>query len=70
MQTVIYIVSGFLGAGKTTLIQKLLAHHPAGGKTVLIENDFGEQSVDATLLAGYGVEVTELTSGCICCSLS
>lgn len=69
--TDIYIVSGFLGAGKTTLIRKLLkeeAFHKA--KTVLIENDFGEISIDAALLKSGGIEVKEINSGCICCSLS
>jgi G3E family GTPase len=70
MNTEIYIVSGFLGAGKTTLIQKLL--HEAFGqqKVALIENDFGEISVDSALLKTSGIEVKEINSGCICCSLS
>ena len=70
MAAEIYIVSGFLGAGKTTLIQKLLKEAFQGDKVVLIENDFGEISVDAALLKEGGVEVTEINSGCICCSLS
>ncbi len=66
----IYIVSGFLGAGKTTLIQKLLTEAFQTEKVVLIENDFGEISVDAALLKTGGIEVKEINSGCICCSLS
>ena len=63
------IISGFLGAGKTTLIQKLLAEAYSGEKVVLIENEFGEISVDGGFLKGAGVEISELSSGCICCSL-
>ncbi|MDF2568064.1 MAG: putative GTPase, family, partial [Oscillospiraceae bacterium] len=70
MVTEIYVISGFLGAGKTTLIQKLLQEAFKQDKIVLIENDFGEISVDATLLQSSGVEVKEINSGCICCSLS
>ncbi|SHH74410.1 GTPase, G3E family [Sporobacter termitidis DSM 10068] len=70
MPSEIYVISGFLGAGKTTLIQKLLKEAFHKDKTVLIENDFGEISVDAALLKSGGVEVRELNSGCICCSLS
>lgn len=70
MATDIYIVSGFLGAGKTTLIQKLIKEAFIDEKVVLIENDFGEISVDAALLRSGGVEVKEINSGCICCSLS
>lgn len=69
MTTDIYVVSGFLGAGKTTLIQKLLQTGFIDEKVVLIENDFGEVSVDAALLKATGVEVKEINSGCICCSL-
>lgn len=68
--TELYIVSGFLGAGKTTLIRKLLMEAFYREKTVLIENDFGEMSVDAALLQSSGVEVKEISAGCICCSLS
>ena len=68
--TEIYIISGFLGAGKTTLIQKLLKEAFRNEKIVLIENDFGEISVDAALLKSGGVEVRAISSGCICCSLS
>jgi len=66
----IYIISGFLGAGKTTFIQKLLKEAFSGDNVVLIENDFGEISIDAALLKSGGVNVKELNSGCICCSLS
>jgi G3E family GTPase len=70
MKTDMYIVSGFLGAGKTTLIQKLLQETFREGKIALVENDFGEVSVDAALLQAGGVQVTEINSGCICCTLS
>ncbi|HHV08753.1 MAG TPA: GTP-binding protein [Clostridiales bacterium] len=70
MTTEIYVISGFLGAGKTTLIQKLLKEAFAKEKVILIENDFGEISVDAALLKSGSVEVKEINSGCICCSLS
>lgn len=70
MATEIYIISGFLGAGKTTLIQKLLREAFAQEKVALIENDFGEISVDAALLKSSGVEIREISAGCICCSLS
>ena len=63
------IVSGFLGAGKTTLIKKLLAEAYQGEKLVLIENEFGEISVDGGFLKDAGVEISEMSSGCICCSL-
>ncbi len=66
----VYIVSGFLGAGKTTWIQRLLAEAFQQQKVVLIENDFGQASVDAALLKHQGVTVTEINAGCICCSLS
>jgi G3E family GTPase len=68
--TDIYIISGFLGAGKTTLIQKLLKEGFHDKKIVLIENDFGDISVDAALLKDGNIEVREINSGCICCSLS
>jgi len=70
MAAEIYVISGFLGAGKTTLIQKLLKEEFHKEKVALIENDFGEISVDAALLNTGGVEVKEMNSGCICCSLS
>ena len=63
------IISGFLGAGKTTLIQKLLKEALSGDKTVLIENEFGEIGIDAGFLQESGVEIREMNSGCICCSL-
>ena len=67
--TKIDIISGFLGAGKTTLIQKLLADAYPGEKLVLIENEFGEISIDGGFLKGSGVQISEMSSGCICCSL-
>ena len=67
--TKIDIVSGFLGAGKTTLIKKLLAEAFQGEKLVLIENEFGEISIDGGFLKDSGVEISEMSSGCICCSL-
>ena len=67
--TKIDIFSGFLGAGKTTLIKKLIAEAYKGEKLVLIENEFGEIGVDGAFLADAGIEVTEMNSGCICCSL-
>ena len=67
--TKIDIVSGFLGAGKTTLIKKLLAEAFQGEKLVLIENEFGEISIDGGFLKDSGVQVSEMSSGCICCSL-
>ncbi len=70
MAAEIYVISGFLGAGKTTLIQKLLKEAFQNEKVILIENDFGDISVDAALLKSGSVEVREITSGCICCSLS
>ena len=67
--TKIDIVSGFLGAGKTTLIKKLLAEAFQGEKLVLIENEFGEISIDGSFLKDSGVQISEMSSGCICCSL-
>ena len=67
--TKIDIISGFLGAGKTTLIKKMLAEAYAGEKLVLIENEFGEISIDGGFLKESGVQVSEMSSGCICCSL-
>ena len=69
MATKIDVLSGFLGAGKTTLIKKLLAEALEGEKLVLIENEFGEISVDGGFLQETGVQVSELSSGCICCTL-
>ncbi len=70
MKTGIVIVSGFLGAGKTTLIQKLIRDSFRGQRVALIENDFGEIGVDAALLGAGGLEVREINSGCICCTLT
>ena len=67
--TKIDIFSGFLGAGKTTLIKKLIEEVYTGEKLVLIENEFGDVSVDGTFLQDAGIEITEMSSGCICCSL-
>ncbi len=67
--TKITIFSGFLGAGKTTLIKKLIAEGYTGEKLVLIENEFGEIGIDGGFLQDAGVEITEMNSGCICCSL-
>ncbi|MBR5343874.1 MAG: GTP-binding protein [Oscillospiraceae bacterium] len=67
--TRIDIFSGFLGAGKTTLIRKLIAEGYQGEKLVLIENEFGEIAVDGAFLQDAGVQITEMNSGCICCTL-
>ncbi len=67
--TKIDIFSGFLGSGKTTLIKKLLEEAYSGGKIVLIENEFGEIGIDGGFLAEAGVQINEMNSGCICCSL-
>jgi len=67
--TKVDIFSGFLGAGKTTLIKKLLEESFKGEKCVLIENEFGEVGVDSGFLKDSGIEITELNSGCICCTL-
>ena len=67
--TKIDIFSGFLGAGKTTLIKKLIAEAFQGEKLVLIENEFGEIAIDGGFLQDAGIEITEMNSGCICCSL-
>lgn len=67
--TKISIFSGFLGAGKTTLMKKLIAEAYTGEKLVLIENEFGEIGIDGGFLQDAGVEITEMNSGCICCSL-
>ena len=67
--TKIDIVSGFLGAGKTTLIKKLLSEALGGTQTVLIENEFGEIGIDGGFLQDAGIEIREMNSGCICCSL-
>ena len=67
--TKIDIISGFLGAGKTTLIKKLIKEAYAGEKLVLIENEFGEIGIDGGFLKDAGIEINEMNSGCICCSL-
>ena len=67
--TKIDVFSGFLGAGKTTLIKKLLKDAYAGQKVVLIENEFGEIGIDGGFMQEAGIQVTEMNSGCICCSL-
>ncbi len=67
--TKVDVFSGFLGAGKTTLIKKLIAEAYQGEKLVLIENEFGEVSIDGGFMREAGIEVTEMSQGCICCSL-
>ena len=67
--TKIDIISGFLGAGKTTLIKKLIKEALGGEKVVLIENEFGEIGIDGGFLKEAGIEITEMNSGCICCTL-
>lgn len=67
--TTIDIISGFLGAGKTTLIKKLIAESYQNQKLVLIENEFGEIGIDGGFLKDAGIEITEMNAGCICCSL-
>ncbi|MBR6322146.1 MAG: cobalamin biosynthesis protein CobW, partial [Lachnospiraceae bacterium] len=67
--TKVDVISGFLGAGKTTLIKKLLAEALKNEKVVLIENEFGEIGIDGGFLKDAGVQITEMNSGCICCSL-
>ena len=67
--TKVDIFSGFLGAGKTTLIKKLIEEAYQGEKVVLIENEFGEIGIDGGFLKDAGIEINEMTSGCICCSL-
>ena len=69
MMTKIDIFSGFLGAGKTTLIKKLLQEAMDAQKVVLIENEFGEIGIDGGFLKEAGVEIKEMNQGCICCSL-
>ena len=68
--TKVDIISGFLGAGKTTLIKKLLLEALKGQQVVLIENEFGEIGIDGGFMKDAGIEVTEMNSGCICCSLT
>ena len=67
--TKVDIYSGFLGAGKTTLIKKMIAEAYKGQKLVLIENEFGEIGIDGGFLQDAGINITEMNSGCICCSL-
>ena len=67
--TKIDIYSGFLGAGKTTLIKKMISQAYKGQKLVLIENEFGEIGIDGGFLQDAGIKITEMNSGCICCSL-
>ena len=67
--TKIDIFSGFLGAGKTTLIKKLIREAFQGEQIVLIENEFGEIGIDGGFLQEAGIQINELNSGCICCSL-
>ena len=67
--TKIDIFSGFLGAGKTTLIKKLVEEAYKGEKIVIIENEFGEIGIDGGFLKDAGIQVNEMNSGCICCSL-
>ena len=67
--TKIDIVSGFLGAGKTTFIQRLLDEALKTEKVVLIENEFGEIGIDGGFLKDSGIEIREMNQGCICCSL-
>ena len=69
IMTKITIFSGFLGAGKTTLIKKLINEGYKGEKLVLIENEFGDIGIDGGFLKDAGIEITEMNSGCICCSL-
>ena len=64
------IISGFLGAGKTTLIKKLIKESLGGEQIVIIENEFGEIGIDGGFLKDAGITVNEMNSGCICCSLS
>ena len=68
-KTKIDIISGFLGAGKTTLIKKLLKDAFQGEQVVLIENEFGEIGIDGGFLKEAGIQIREMNSGCICCSL-
>lgn len=67
--TEIDVFSGFLGAGKTTLIKKLIKEAYAGEKIVLIENEYGEIGIDGGFMKDAGIEIKEMNSGCICCSL-
>ena len=68
--TKIDVVSGFLGAGKTTFIKRLVESNKDKGKTIIIENEFGEIGIDGGFLKNSGIEIREMNSGCICCSLA
>lgn len=68
--TKVDIISGFLGAGKTTLIKKMLEEAFVGEKLALIENEFGEIGIDGAILKDYGIEIKEMNSGCICCTIA
>ena len=68
--TGIVIVSGFLGAGKTTFIKKILEKVSAGKKLAIIENEFGDVGIDGEILSKYGMNIREINSGCICCSVA
>ena len=70
MKVKLDIVSGFLGAGKTTLIKKLVTEGYRDEKIVVLENEFGKVGIDTDILKNTGVEVEEITAGCICCSSS
>ena len=70
MKTKIYIISGFLGAGKTTLINHLISTGFINNKSIIVENDFGDENVDYTLLKDKGIKISALNSGCICCTLA
>ena len=70
MSTKIGVISGFLGAGKTTLLQKLLKETMKNEKVVIIENEFGEIGIDGRILKQNGIQVREINSGCICCTLA
>ncbi len=70
MKTKIDIISGFLGAGKTTFIKKLISEEYTNEKIVVVENEFGRVNIDSTILKNSGIIVEEITSGCICCSLA
>ena len=63
------VISGFLGAGKTTLIKKLLTGSISSEKVILLENEYGEVGIDGSFMKGSGITVTELNAGCICCTL-
>ena len=70
VNTKIDVVSGFLGAGKTTFIKRLVEGNKDKGKTIIIENEFGEIGIDGGFLKNSGIEIKEMNSGCICCSLA